>query len=91
MRSLPLAIARDKPMQQLRPRIATKEYIYKVEESTIGLAGTEGMELGYLGILVGISTVVKRLLKCLKQQLLGKNVQDSPFCKPEKKSTGKNQ
>jgi len=48
MRSLPLTVTREKPMQQLRPSTAKNKYIYKVEESTIGLAGTEGMELVYL-------------------------------------------
>ena len=28
--------------------------------------------------------MVEKLLEHLKQQLLGTNVQDSPFCKPEK-------
>ena len=28
--------------------------------------------------------MVEKVLEHLKQQLLGENVQDSPFCKPEK-------
>ena len=57
-----------------------------VEESAVGLAGTGGMEL-----TIPETTVVGKLLECLQQQLLCKNVQVFQHFSNQNKYTGNNQ
>ena len=93
MRSLPLAVTREKPMQQLRPSTAKKKkktktktknniYIYKnMHKHSWGVNNCFGRHRRH-GTRIPETTVVEKLLEHLKQQLLGTNVQDSPFWKP---------